>query len=612
MELFKESCKTCAGDLEPISATQYRCVSCGNVYTHDDVKKHVETLRSALDDMQLQAVTNARKNLYKAVTAKYISSKQVHEWCRELKKHLPDDFQANFYETAISNNGPLITDAINAIDVEENAPYLETAIRFLIVSLKKEYQMATSDLIKRAYEFKDPRKYAVLITELEKEAVKIDELVYETSIGRDVFLAYSSKDRKIAIELMEYLEAQNLSCFFAERNLRHGEGSKENYEKALEEAMDNCGSFVFVSSPNSRNVQCDALKKEIPYIKRRDIEAAPAEFKNVGDYTKIPQKYKKHRVEYRIENSKVPNRADQEVKKFFDGYEWALTKEQVADRIFDHQMALIDVSTSPVQSQTSPNQAAEKTKFCVGCGEECSLTVNSCPKCFGREFADTKGEADMMRENKKLRAEIEAQNLRASQITAASRPVQQSTSNAYNWQRNTNDREYQTLQTARQNAVQMIDTQTREKARLQEAIADAQEKSYKAIKPKSLKRWATFSFVMAILTFVSLVVGGSMAAVPGVLMILVFLALDILVSLKFLKVYRKPRLLIILNIFTYGLFTLILAGIAIHKCNRNKFPQYEKEIQDLNNQLGNVEYRLNTARNSLDEVERKLANLNYR
>ena len=260
MELFRESCKTCAGDLEPINASQYKCVCCGNVYTHEEAQKHVDTLRSLLDDMKFQAVTNARRNLYKAVTAKYISSKEMHEWCRELKKYLPDDFQANFYEIAISNNGLMITETINGINVEENAPYLETAIQFLLRSLKKEYQIATGDLIKRAYEFTDPRKYADLISKFEKEVEKNDELVYETSISRDVFLAYSSKDREATIELLEYLEAQGLSCFFAERNLRRGEGSRENYDQALEEAMDNCSSFVFVSSPNSRNVQCDAFK----------------------------------------------------------------------------------------------------------------------------------------------------------------------------------------------------------------------------------------------------------------------------------------------------------------------------------------------------------------
>ena len=599
MELFKESCKTCAGDLEPISASQYKCVCCGNVYTHDDVKKHVETLRSALDDMQLKAERNARRNLYKAVTAKYPSSKEVREWCREIKKYLPDDFQANFYEIANGDNAQLIAKTIRDIsneDIEKNAHDMETIIRFLISSMNQVYLADTQHLIERVYKrpkYTDLKKYEHYSTELSKEGENLDKGLYLTTRKRDVFIAYSSKDMALVLELMEFLEEkQKLTCFVALRNLKHGKGAKENYDKALQEAMSHCHSFVLVSSPNSRDFGCEALTKEIPYIQMLE---------------KTGQKI--HKVEYRVGRD-TNTEADKDVRDFFGSQEWALSKEEVARRVRK-------AKTEEFLYASTEKNAGEpigKVKYCIGCGAECPLTVNTCPHCKKREFADTKAEADARRENEKLRAEIEAQNLRASQAAAAATRANQNAGNTYNnsynnnynWQREAERREAAALQNSKINAEQMVAAQIREKARLEELIADTTEKSLKAVQPKPLKRWAKLSVAMAflpLLVTLMVVATGALIAIP---VVIIFAALYLLFTLKFLKVYHKPRLLILLNLVTYGLFTLILAGIAIYKCKNNKFPLYDQELRSLNDQLRNTEDRLNTARRSLDEINRTL------
>ncbi len=783
MELFKESCKTCAGDLEPISASQYKCVCCGNVYTHDDVKKHVETLRSALDDMQLKAERNARRNLYKAVTDKYPSSKEVREWCKEIKKYLPDDFQANFYETANGDNAQLIAETIRGIsdaDIEKNAHDMETIIRFLISSMNKVYLADTQHLIERVYKRQghtDLGKYEHYSTELSKEGENLEKGLYLTTRKRDVFIAYSSKDMALVLELLAYLEKEReLTCFVALRNLKHGKGAKENYDKALQEAMSNCRSFVLVSSPNSRDFGCEALAKEIPYIQMLEGKG-----------------HKIHKVEYRVGRN-TNTEADKDVRDFFESQEWALSKEEVGRRVqnakteeylnasteklvekpvekvkycvdcgnecsknvkhcpecgctdfantldevelkrqlrkYEAELAaqkakpanasnpgtsapnppmtsrpggngnyrvrlasapekkldcikicrevfglglkeakdlvenssrilasnltwddaakiqdrfakaafdvLVEDMTTSAQYRPTPiaryqpptstaqsttvnsrpttvslNNAStvstlssetkvEKTKYCVNCGEKCPQTVNFCSKCEGREFADTISEVNAVRKNKRLEAEMQA--LRAS---SASR-VNSNVDNAYERQREAERREAMKLQTSKQNAEQMIASQVREKERLQELISDTTEKANKAVKVKPLRRWATFSVVMVVLSLAVLVIFSSMGSIMAIPVILVFLALDILVTLKFLKVYRKPQLLIILNMFTYGIFTLVLAAIAIHKCKNNKFPQYDQELRSLNDQLRNTEDRLNTARRSLDEINRKL------
>ena len=410
MELLKKLCKTCGGDLVLREDQIYVCRNCKNEYSAEVAQEHVDKMRSLFDETKLEAVANARKNLYEAVTAEYVSSTRVHECCTVLKQYLPDDFQANFYEKAIGNDGRQIARFIRGIDVEENAPYMETAIRFLIGSLQSEYVLVTGDLIERVFKNTSLAKYEKYSTALSVEAQKLDDCIYMTTYPRDVFVAYSSKDMDTVMDLVAYLEEQGLSCFVAVRNLRHGKGSVENYEKALQEAMDNCASFVFVSTPNSRHQGCDALKKEIPYIKRRDIETAPAEYRN--DYSRIPRRFKKHRVEYRVQESPRPMMADRIVADFFDGYERVYSPEEVAERILNAAMEL-DMEVPHETHEPVQETPVEKTKFCVGCKAECPESVKFCSECGGNKFAVNWAEVELIREiekDERERSDSSAQN----------------------------------------------------------------------------------------------------------------------------------------------------------------------------------------------------------
>lgn len=331
MELYNNLCKSCGGDLRQLGEEQYKCDYCSCVYDSKAVEQYADDLHRLLDELKIEAVSNARRNLYEAISAEYISSTRVHECCVILKQLLPDDFQASFYEVATGNNLGEIAKAIRAIDAKENFNYLEGIIRYLLQSLKTEYALELNDLIARAYEKNDPEKFEKYCTLLAAEAVKVDGGVYETRLPREVFVAYSSKDMEKVQELTAYLESQGLRCFVAARNLRHGKGSVENYNSALEEAMDSCRSVVFVSSMHSRSFNCDALTVELPYVKKRDVENAPAEYKN--NYKAIPQIYKKPRVEYCIGERSAGNAADVISNEIFDGYERVYSPEAVAARV---------------------------------------------------------------------------------------------------------------------------------------------------------------------------------------------------------------------------------------------------------------------------------------
>ena len=414
MTLYKQSCKNCGGNLVQLDDRRFKCEYCGGVFTCESVEKHIEELHRLFDESKREAIANARKNLYDAVNAEYISSTHVHECSMALKQLLPDDFQANFYETAIGNIPKKSAKAIRKTDVAENASAIDSMVRFLILSLQSEFVTEVGDLIERAYKGSNLSKYEKYSTELSLEAEKIDNCIYLTSYPRDVFVAYSSKDMDRVLELVECLEEQGFSCFVAARNLRHGRGAVENYDKALREAMDNCTSFVFVSSMNSRHPGCDALKREIPYIKSTDIENSPAELRQ--DYAGIPQKYKKHRVEYRIEESLRPVAADRIVSEFFAGYERVYSVEEVADRIFNRPVVFDDEADDTTVEQIN-------TKFCISCLAECDEGAETCHACGGTKFASTHMEAELMKElisSRKRTAESEVKATAASGATASS------------------------------------------------------------------------------------------------------------------------------------------------------------------------------------------------
>ena len=402
MEFYRQACKNCGGDLHPLNESVYQCRYCGCTYDRDAVEKHVEAIRKLFDDIKIEAVSNARKNLFNAVNAEYISSQHVHECCVILKQFLPDDFQANFYELAIGSNTKKLAKFIRRINTSEHMDCIETMIKFLISSLQSDFILDTGDLIERAYKNTDLTKFELYSTQLADEAEKIENCIYLTTYPRDVFVGYSSKDMNIVLELVASLEEQGISCFVSARNLRHGKGAVENYDKALKEAMDNCQTFVFVSTTNSRHPGCDALRKEIPYIKMTDIAAAPAEFKN--DYAKIPHQFKKHRVEFRVEESRRMVAADRITNEFFDGYERVYSPEEVAERVLSHS----NEEHSEVEEAALGTQRhfIHPTKFCVGCKRECLDNAQFCSVCGGSRFAGSISEVELIQRIDELNRQL--------------------------------------------------------------------------------------------------------------------------------------------------------------------------------------------------------------
>ncbi len=416
MELIGHRCTNCGAQLTQQNDTRWKCPYCGCTFDDTAAMQNTQSMKEMFDEAKRETVNNLRKSLFDAINADNISSTDVKRACVELKKYLPDDFKADFYEKAVGTDVRQLRSAIREIDVEEHYDDIEPIVKFLIKSLETEFLLELNDLIERAYKKNDIELYGKYATEISVQAQKVQSGVYETALPRDVFIAYSSKDMKYVSKLVEVLEGQGLSCFVAARNLRHGRGSVENYERSIKEAIDHCRSFVFVSTLNSRAFGCDALKIELPYVQKQDVDHAPAQYRN--KYEAIPHEYKKPRVEYRVQDSKSVNAADNIVNEFFHGYEWVLSADAVAERVMKQ---LIEAPNTP--------KATAAKKLCIHCGAEVEASQKFCSACGKTEFA--KDANDLIRiknkqaEKERKHAEADAKKAAKSSYYAAGASVYQ-------------------------------------------------------------------------------------------------------------------------------------------------------------------------------------------
>ena len=323
-------CPRCGGELKEIN-DNYKCSYCNALYEKENVINIREELNNLLDELKQEKVASLRTRLWEAVHDKYQSKEKIVSISREIRNYLPDDFLACFYETVNTKPVEEVNNFLNSIDYENNYNLMDLVIEYMITIIEESNLLALNNLIENTYKSKDLLLYEKYSTLLSKEAEKLESGIYELNITRDVFIAYSSKDMKYVEEVVKALEKEGLTCFVAMRNLRHGKGAVENYDKAIEKAIDNSKVFLFISTPNSRSRSCDAFTKEMPYVKKRDIELAPANLRQ--NYDKLPHKYKKPRVQYVIGEKPGGGFADKAVNEFFNGIEWCYSVDRTVEAI---------------------------------------------------------------------------------------------------------------------------------------------------------------------------------------------------------------------------------------------------------------------------------------
>ena len=351
-------CPVCGGKLEK-RETEFVCLYCNGVFQEDTVQDIEEKMNNMLDKFKQELVANTRTQLWDAIHEKYLSSERILNLSRNIKTYLPDDFLANFFEfvNTKSHTQEQINEYINNIDYKEYYYLVDVVLDFMIRSLEPANLLCLNNLIENAYKQNYLKLYNEYTSRLSKEAEKVKSGVYDLTMERDVFVAYSSKDIKYVEEVVKLLNQEGISYFVALENLRHGKGAVENYDKALEQAMENSKTFLFISSENSRTRECDALKKEIPYLKKLDKLNAPAEFRN--DYSKIPFQYKKPRVQLLIGDKPKGTLGDKQVAEVFDGYEWRYDAESAVEAIYNflNEDFVVETDAERIKRELEENQA---------------------------------------------------------------------------------------------------------------------------------------------------------------------------------------------------------------------------------------------------------------
>ena len=399
------------------------CPGCGTRYSAERAQLFSEEMFRLLDEQKQERVANLRVQLWKEFNEEFYDRTEIARLAKGILNYLPDDFFATFCDLACEKNPRKLNDFLFRADVEKEGMFVWDMLAFLMRPLREETLLAVNDLLSRAGEAQlDAERFRRFNTRLSEESKKLNSGVYDVTLPRDVFVAYSSADMAEVGRLVEVLEQQSLTCFVAARNLQHG--AMQNYNEQLEKAMDHCKTFVFVSSCHSRSRTCDALRIELSYIQQKDIAAAP-QFRN--NYPAMPAQYKKPRVEYLLEQH-TDSAADKIVEEFFEGYEYCFADpDETAERI----LRFIASRTPTV-------------KYCVACGTENRAQARFCYACGKTDFVETRAlyeeaarkrreqeshEAEMARfleeqrrraeeeqrriEEEKRRAEEEAQALRA-------------------------------------------------------------------------------------------------------------------------------------------------------------------------------------------------------
>ena len=341
------------------------CLYCNTTFVLDIFDDFNLKLTNFFDEQKQEKIANIRFNLWSAVHEELKSTEKISHYAKELKKLSPDDFLANFYDTICNGNCQDVNDFLNNItDYKNLKPFIEDIVEFMLSSFEEKNILALKNLIMNTFDNKQKTDY---LTILEDESFKLSNGIYTSFIPRDVFIAYSSKDTNEVNSIVEYLENQDISCYVAIRNLRHGKGSVENYQNELKNAINNSKCVVFISSKNSRNLGCDALKIELKYIQE-----------------KLPNL---KRVEYILEDYDytTPPAVKGFLKSFFKNLEHCRTLDDLSKRIFDIVMDYYNLDLKE-EKQIETKNDTTNYKFCQECGNQNLLSAKFCKNCRHDKF----------------------------------------------------------------------------------------------------------------------------------------------------------------------------------------------------------------------------------
>ena len=211
-------CQNCGAQLKKQTNGTYYCEYCRHSYNDDSVEKAYEiacreikiatktVVSEVILQEKLEKIANARQNLYKARTRKLISNDEVKTWAIEIRKYNPYDVQATFFMLASSKRFGELNNYLKQINAKDNVHLLAGFVQYLTNGQFVEKCILTiNDMISSSIPETSPA-YKQIHALIAKSAKQFNSGIFDENLPRDVFVAYSSKDKAKAYELVEYLE----------------------------------------------------------------------------------------------------------------------------------------------------------------------------------------------------------------------------------------------------------------------------------------------------------------------------------------------------------------------------------------------------------------------
>ncbi len=394
------TCPRCGGELKGDGGL-FVCLHCERRWereTIDDYEKIFEKFDVALREQRMEDLAALTRRRYAEAHKEFVSNEELERICKKILDLNPDDFYAQFYLATCKEDYSL-EEFLSSLNIARHYYDIEDMLNYLIRGLQARWINAVSTLIENAYKSRDINKYDNYRTRFEKMADNVDNGIFEPTLPRDIFIAYSSSDMKKVNELLRVLEEENgLSCFVAARNLRHGSGAVENYREAIKTAINNCNTVVFVSSENSRNNRCEAMS-ELNYIKDN--------LPKMGRIELLASAYKGNAIE-RV------------FTRFFNGLEYCTSAQEVAERYVDNYMFDDTEEDSEAERIAREKAEAEEAKRRFEEETRQKLEAEFAAKLKAEAEAKRKAEAEA-EAKRKAEAEAEAEARRRAEAEAEAR-----------------------------------------------------------------------------------------------------------------------------------------------------------------------------------------------
>ncbi len=386
-------CTVCGGELKRGEGNLFQCKHCGAKFRDGNrADSAIEYFNREKQEQRARACMN----LYSAVNdAEEYDTDSILSYARELKRLCPDHFLANFYEVACGDDEREIKRFLEGIDAQKDGIYLRQVIGFMLRIAELKHISSLKALLERAKNqgVLESGEYNDCMTKIEKLERDLDSGKFDPSSRRDVFIAYSSKDMDEVNRVVEFLEEEGeITCWTAARNLRHGKGGLQNYWEGITTAISNCSGIVFISTKNSRTLECEAVHKEknrwgmvgeLPYIEKNHPEM--------------------FRLQYFPPSDKggCTEGARRVLDRFFAGVEDCRDLKTLREWVIEKKL------NAETELLSAGKERDEEFKFCKNCGAENKMTVKFCSECGGNEFCDSREEYIRFSTEKRIREEYE-------------------------------------------------------------------------------------------------------------------------------------------------------------------------------------------------------------